>query len=31
MKNHQGTLWAESKPGTGSLFSFTLPLNPTKP
>lgn len=31
IKNHQGTLWAESKPGTGALFSFTLPLNHTTP
>lgn len=27
IKNHGGTLWAESKPGLGSVFSFTLPLN----
>lgn len=28
VKNHGGTLWAESKLGSGSVFSFTLPLNP---
>ncbi|MBE9599550.1 PAS domain-containing sensor histidine kinase [Pedobacter sp. MC2016-24] len=27
IKNHGGTLWAESKPGSGSVFSFTLPLD----
>lgn len=26
IKNHGGTLWAESLAGSGSIFSFTLPL-----
>lgn len=26
IKNHGGTLWAESLTGSGSIFSFTLPL-----
>ena len=26
IKNHEGTLWVESKPRQGSIFSFTLPL-----
>lgn len=27
VKNHGGTLWAESEIGRGSVFSFTLPIN----
>ena len=27
IKNHKGTLWVESEPGKGSVFSFTLPVN----
>ncbi|WP_114941817.1 ATP-binding protein [Mucilaginibacter endophyticus] len=30
IKNHDGTLWVETKPGKGSLFSFTLPLDRSK-
>lgn len=26
IRNHEGTLWVESEPGSGATFSFTLPL-----
>jgi signal transduction histidine kinase len=31
VKRHKGEIWVESERGTGSKFSFTLPLNPDAP